>query len=307
MPMDKITTTIKPVSPFDFDLTAGYHTYFRGRYGTDSLDGGIYRRLLDLGDRLALVSVRSTGSIADPELSVEVQGEDLSPRDVANASKQVMWVLGGEQDLAPFYAQAEADPALSNIVNHCNGLHLPHTATVFEALVLAILGQQIATAVARIVRTLLIETYGPSQTFEGAVHHAFPRPESLYTASVADLRQLKLSQRKAEYVRGIATAALDGSGWLEGLRDSSDEEVVRRVTELRGVGHWTAQWVLVRGLGRPDAFPSGDLALQRAISHLYFGGEKLSAGQIEEFSRRWSPFRTYATVYLFTTLRAGME
>jgi DNA-3-methyladenine glycosylase II len=304
--MDNITTRITPLAPFDFELTAGYHTYFRGRYGTDSLDGGVYRRLLDLGDRLALVSVRSTGSIADPELSIEVRGQDLSSRDVVNAATQVMWVLGGQQDLAPFYALAAGDPALSYIVNHCYGLHLPHTSTVFEALVLAILGQQIATAVARIVRTLLIETCGPSQTFDGTVHYAFPRAESLYAASVAELRQLKLSQRKAEYVRGIATAALDGSRWLENLSGLPDEAVVRRVTELRGVGHWTAQWVLVRGLGRPDAFPSGDLALQRAISHLYFDGEKLSAGRIEEFSRRWSPFRSYATAYLFTALRAGM-
>ncbi|HEU0020458.1 MAG TPA: DNA-3-methyladenine glycosylase [Dehalococcoidia bacterium] len=306
MPMDKITTTIKPVAPFDFELTAGYHTYFRGRYGTDSLDGGVYRRLLDLGDRLALVSVRSTGSIANPELAVEVRGEDLSPQNVIDASRQVMWVLGAGEDLTPFYAHAQGDPALSDIVHHFYGLHLPHTATVFEALVLAILGQQIATAVARIARTLLIETYGLSQTFDDEVHYAFPRPESLSAASVADLRRLKLSQRKAEYVRGIAAAALDGSGWLGGLQSLEDAEVVRRVTQLRGVGHWTAQWLLVRGLGRPDAFPSGDLALQRAISNLYFSSEKLSAAQIEEFSQRWSPFRTYATAYLFTALRAGM-
>ena len=80
----------------------------------------------------------------------------------------------------------------------------------------------------------------------------------------------------------------------------------RHYMDLRGVGHWTAQWVLVRALGRPDAFPSGDLALQRAISNLYFNRDKLTAEQIEEFSQRWSPFRTYATIYMFTALRAGM-
>ena len=305
MSMDAITTTAKPVAPFNFDLTAGYHTYFRGRYGTDSLVDGIYRRLLDLGDKLALVSVRSTGSISEPELAIEVQGGDLTPQDVNAASRQVMWVLGGEQDLAHFYAKAESDPILSNIINNFYGLHLPHTATVFEALVLAILGQQITTAVAHIIRTLLIETYGLSQTFDD-IHYAFPRPESLHTATLANLRQLKLSQRKAEYVKGIAAEAMDDSGWLEGLGSLDDAEVISRVTQIRGVGHWTAQWVLVRALGRPDAFPSGDLALQRAISNLYCNGEKLSAGQIEQFSERWSPFRTYATAYLFTALRSGM-
>ena len=304
--MDQAETTIKPVAPFDFDLTAGYHTYFRGRYGTDSLDQGVYRRLLDLGGRLALASVRSVGSVERPELSIEVQGEALSDNDVAAAARQVSWLLGAEQDLSSFYRVAGTDPALRRITERFYGLHLTHTASVFEALVLAILGQQVATAMARMVRTLLIETYGPRQTIAGETHYAFPRPDSLQAATVEDLRRLKLSQRKAEYVRGIAAAALDGAGWLEGLHHLGDDAVVERVTQLRGVGPWTAQWVLVRALGRPDAFPSGDLALQRAISGLYFTGEKLSAAEVEDFSRRWSPCRAYATAYMFTALRAGM-
>jgi DNA-3-methyladenine glycosylase II len=172
--------------------------------------------------------------------------------------------------------------------------------------VLAILGQQIASSVARIIRTLLIETYGPYLSFNGQGHYAFPRPETLHTAPVEALRRLKLSQRKAEYVKGIALAAVDGPGGLESLHQLPDAEVVKLVTALRGVGHWTAQWVLVRALGRPDAFPSGDLALQRVISKLYFNGERLGQERIEEFSQRWSPYRTYVTAYLFTALRAGM-
>ena len=72
------------------------------------------------------------------------------------------------------------------------------------------------------------------------------------------------------------------------------------------MGQWTAQWVLIRSLGRPDALPLGDLALRRAVSKLYFGGDEINDSQLEEFSRRWSPWRTYATVYLFTALRQGM-
>jgi DNA-3-methyladenine glycosylase II len=304
--MEMAETSIKPRAPFDFELTAGYHTYFRGRYGTDSLDQGVYRRLLDLGGRQVLASVRSVGSIEAPELAVEFLGEVVSSADVAAAAQQVAWLLGADQDLSPFYQIAREDPALCQVTSRFYGMHLPLTASVFEALVLAILGQQVATAVARMVRTLLIETYGPVLSLNGETHYAFPRPHSLLAATVEDLRLLKLSQRKAEYVRGIAEAALDGAGRLENLHGLSDEEVVERVTQLLGVGHWTAQWVLVRALGRTDAFPSGDLALQRAISQMYFDGEKLTAGQIEEFSRRWSPYRAYATAYLFTALRTGM-
>ena len=304
--MDSAETTINPLPPFDFDLTAGYHTYFRGRYGGDPLEQGIHQRLVDLGSKVALVSVSSLGSVEFPKLQVRVEGDSLSDDDVTAAAKQVSWLLGCGQDLVGFYGRVEKDPVFGPIRREFHGLHLPHTATVFEALVMAIMGQQIATAVARIVRTAMIETYGVRRTFDGETWYAFPRPESLRDASVEDLRGLKLSQRKAEYIKGIAEAALDPSGWLEGLSRLSDEEAVSRLLELRGVGHWTAQWALVRALGREDAFPAGDLALQRAISNLYFDGRKLSAEDIEGFSQRWSPYRTYATAYIFTALRTGM-
>ena len=304
--MDRLITPIHPAPPFDLELTAGYHTYFRGRYGADSWVDGQYRRLLDLGPKLVLASVRAVGTVAEPELEVELRAENLTSQDVAASKDQVAWLLGTQQELTPFYNMARRDPKLAAICQRFYGLHLPHTSSVFEALTLAILGQQIATNVARIVRTLLIETYGLRQAFDGADYYAFSRPETLAAASVEDLRRLKLSYRKAEYVQGIARAARDGTGGLDCLEEKSDAEVVQQVTQLRGVGKWTAQWVLVRGLGRPDALPLGDLALRRIVSSLYFDGEPITDGQLGPFAARWSPWRTYATVYLFTALRAGM-
>lgn len=295
------------MAPFDFELTAGYHTYFQGRYGTDSLEDGIYRRLLDLDGNLVLAAVRSVGSIEAPELKIELQANHLTSDEAVTATSLVAWLLGTDQDLSAFYDQSWRDQAMSAIVERFYGLHLPHTATVFEALVLAILGQQIATNVARIIRTLMIETYGPHQDFDGETFYAFPRPQTLAALSVEKLRELKLSQRKAEYVQGIAQAAPGFSpDGLESLHGMSDEEVVRKVVELRGAGNWTAQWVLIRALGRQDALPLGDLALRRAVSRVFFGGEDLSDVQVDEFAARWSPWRTYATVYLFTALRGGM-
>ena len=305
--MDKLTTVITPVAPFDFALTAGYHTYFQARYGTDSLEGGVYRRLLDLGNKLVLASVQSVGTCDEPRLTVELQGESLDSDEVSAATEQVKWILGTNEELAPFYDIAKQDPTMSAIVDRFWGLHLPHTASVFEAMVQAITAQQVATNVAGIIRTLMIETHGPQQTFDKETFYAFPRPETLVGLSVDQLRELKLSQRKAEYVQGIARAELEVfPGGLESLRLMSDEEVVQTVIALRGVGHWTAQWVLIRALGRPDALPLGDLALRRTVSRVYFGGDELTDAQVEEFSRRWSPWRAYATVYLFTAQRSGM-
>ena len=305
--MEKITATLEPVAPFDFELTAGYHTYFQGHYGTDSLVDGVYRRLLDLGNKLVLASVRSEGSVKAPKLAVELQGDGLTEVEAAQAEKQVAWLLGIGQDLQAFYTMSRQDPIMSAIVERFWGLHLPHTASVYEALVLAIMGQQIATNVARIIRTLVIETHGPRQSFGGQTYYAFPRPETLCGLSVEQLRGLKLSWRKAEYIHGIAQAAVDLSpDGLESLHQMSDEAAVKQVLELRGVGNWTAQWMLIRALGRPDALPLGDLALRRGVSRVFLEGAEVNDDQVEQFCQRWSPWRTYATVYLFSHLRQGM-
>ena len=309
--MSEPTLTIKlqPVPPFDFELTAAYHTYFQARSGADNMDGGVYRRLLDLEGRLALAVVRSTGSLDSPELSLELRGDGLADDEAELAAGQVSWLLGLDQELSPFYAIADSDPALAEIVRQFWGLHLPRTATLFEALTLAILGQQISASVARMMRMLLIERYGASAQFDGVTYYAFPRPEAILASSPEELRTLKLTQRKAEYVYGIAGAALDPE-WGE-LPYLPDAEVVRRLTALRGVGNWTAQWALVRGLARPDALPLGDLALRRGVSQLLYpsaipgGAGTVADAEVEQLAERWRPWRSYATAYLFAAMRSG--
>lgn len=303
--MDRLTVSIKPVPPFNFELTAGYHTYFQSRYGTDTMEDGVYRRLIDLDDKLVLASVRSIGTLEAPELALELQGPELSPDDVESATDRVSWLLGVDQDLAPFYELGRADQAMAGLVEQFYGLHLPHTASVFEALVLAVLGQQISTNVARIIRTLLIETFGPSAEFDGETYYAFPRPASIWASSPAELHTMKLTQRKSEYVHGLAGSALDPEMGLECLEELTDREIVEKLVALRGVGMWTAQWALIRAVGRPDALPLGDLALRRVVSRLFMDGEDVNDAKVEEIAQRWSPYRTYATVYLFSALRTG--
>ena len=312
--MDKCTAIIHPAPPFNFALTADNQPYFRKDGNAPDTDientglenTGAYQRLLHLGDKLVLATAQPEGSIASPRLAVTIEGESLSPPEVDAAREQVARLLGADQDLTAFYSHAAADPVLADLVQTFYGMHLPRASSVFEALTQAILGQQLAATVARIIRALLIETYGGSRTFNGQLHYAFPRPAAIAGASVDDLRALKLSRRKAEYLQGIARAELDTPGGLDGLERLPDAEAVRELTALRGVGKWTAQWVLVRALGRPDAFPVGDLALRRIVSRLYFGGQPLTDEQLEEFSHRWSPHRSWATHYLFAALRAGV-
>ena len=302
--MQTINLCLKPTPPFDFELTAAYHTYFQGRSGADSHDGGVYRRLLDLDGRLALATVRSTGTVDAPELSLELCGDSLTGADTELAVELVQWMLGADQDLTHFYRLARSEPPLAELAKQFHGLHLPRTATLFESLVLAILGQQISAAVARVMRTLIIERFGARADFDGQVYYAFPRPEDIAASSVDELRSLKLTQRKSEYVLGIAAAAMQPE-WSE-LGRLPDDEFVRQLTRLRGIGAWTAQWALVRGLARPDALPLGDLALRRGVSRLFRDGEPVTDAQVEQVAERWRPWRSYATAYLFAAMRSGM-
>jgi DNA-3-methyladenine glycosylase II len=195
--------------------------------------------------------------------------------------------------------------ALEPLVLGLRGLHVPHTASVYEALVLAILGQQISSHVARMVRTLLIQTYGPSVEASGVTYYTFPRPEAIVAAGVDGLRGIKLSARKAEYIVDISARVVSGELDLEGLQHQPKEEVVRTLLSIRGVGLWTAEWLLIRALGRADGFPYGDLALQRLLGFLVNGGPSLSPEAAQEYSRRWSPCRSYVTTYLFAAARSG--
>ena len=301
-----LVTTVSPVPPYDFELTAGQPNYSREQqFKTEEYLDGCYIRLLDLGDTVALAKVRTVGTVDQPELSVELTGDDITASVVDRAARQITWLLGCDQDLRPFYDAVTGDPVLADVVNDFYGYHNTRSASVYEALVQAVLGQQIATNVSRIIRSLLVENYGVRATILDREWYAFPRAESLAMAEVDNLRQLKLSYRKAEYIQGIARAALESGDNLDGIHALEDDEVVKRMVAMRGVGHWTAQWVLVRALARPDGFPIGDLALRRTVSSLYFDGQEIDDAQLLDFSERWSPWRSYATSYLFAALRTG--
>ncbi len=304
--MKKGRALLKSAPPFDFDLTVGHNVSFQSRQGEDRQDSGVYRQLIELDDRLLLASARSTGVVESPELEVEVSGEATNEGDAEAAAEKVAWILGTDIKLQGYYAIAREDPVISFMVQELYGLHPTRAGSVFEALVLAIMSQQIAANVARLIHALTIETYGRQLSVDGHVYHAFPTPEAILSAGVEGLKAVKLSTRKAEYILDIASKVASGSLRLEGIGALSDEGVQEQVMGLRGVGRWTSQWLLIRALGRPDAFPSGDLALRRIISNLYFGGQAISDPEAEEFSRRWSPHRSLATIYFFAAARKGL-
>ena len=293
------TKVIPAPQPFDFALTAAHQTNYRGKAGSDLFVDGVYYRALWLDGEPTGVAARPV----DDGIEVSLPNGG-SPQALDAAAEWVAWLLGLDVPMDGFYEMLANDPVLSGAVGELRGLRHTRTETVWEALVHAVVGQQVSGVVARVIRDGLVTEYGAEVRLDGHVIHAFPRPQTLLEAGFEAVRALKLSNRKAEYVLGIAESALRGDLDHATLAPMSDEEAIAALSGIRGVGRWTAQWTLMRALGRVDALPAGDLALQRVVGEHYFEGRRLTEQELEDFAeQRWKPWRGLAVTYLFSRIR----
>jgi DNA-3-methyladenine glycosylase II len=198
---------------------------------------------------------------------------------------QVRRYLGGPFDLGGFAAFAATEPVLAELVPALRGFRPPLVPDPFETLVTSITAQQISLRAALSIRNRLIEAFG--EQYDAA--YAFPTRERLARAKPKEIVAVGFSRRKAEYTVGLARADLD----LDALALLPDEEVKTALVALPGIGEWTAEWFLARHLGRPDAWPWGDLGLRKAVLHYYDEDTDVRA-----FGARFSRYANLAAHYL---------
>ena len=215
-------------------------------------------------------------------------GVDVEPLDT-ETEPVVRALLGLPFDLDAFYAWAAGDEVLAGLVPRLAGFRPPLTPDPFEMLVGSILAQQVSLFSARAIRNRLIERFGEP----AGVAWAFPSRERLAAAREEELFAVGFTRRKAEYVVGLARSELD----LAALAGLPDAEVKDRLTALRGLGEWSADWFLARHLARPHAWPWGDLALRKAVAALYRGLDVREAGA------RFHPFENLTAHYLLVAQR----
>jgi DNA-3-methyladenine glycosylase II len=216
-------------------------------------------------------------------------GVDVEPYDDA-IDPVVRKLLGLELDLTPFIAFAQPDPVLAEAVRCFPGFRPPLAPDPFEALVSSITAQQVSLQSAFAVRSRFVERFGVPT--EHVV--AFPTRDRVARATEEELTALGFSRRKAEYVLGIARAELD----FEELATLPDDEVKARLTGLRGLGEWSADWFLARHLARPEAWPAGDLGLRKAVLAFYPDVTDVRAAGV-----RFHPFQNLSAHYLLAALR----
>jgi len=175
--------------------------------------------------------------------------------------------------------------------------------TPFEMLVGSITAQQVNLAFAFACRARLVRRFGTPVKVGRETVWAFPEPARLAVARVRELRRLKYSTRKAEYIRDLARAVVSGALDLEALRVAESALVIAQLTALRGLGRWTADWFLARCLGRGDVCPAGDLAVRKAFVHYYGRGRALSEDTIRRRARAWGEHQSLAVHYILAGMR----
>ena len=301
------TTTafrIIPLRPYSLPLTAS--RFCRFPEIIDRFDGATYRRLLLVHGQPHLLSVTQTGTPLQATLQVRITGAGSDSDSARSGARQVIErALGTPTDVRPFYRALKHDPILGSCIRAFTGLRIAGWPDVWEAVASTVLCQQVNLAFAYGIRQELAKALGFHAQFNGESFYAFPAPQSIVEAGVHRLRQFRLSQAKAETLGRLAAAFSPGGDLSDSeLRKLPDDAVIERLTAIKGVGIWTAETVLLRGLGRVDAFPAGDLGVVKYLAQGLLGrAEPATEKEMRRYAESWKPHRGLALVYAYAELQ----
>jgi DNA-3-methyladenine glycosylase II len=246
---------------------------------------------------LAVVQV---GSMDSPRLHVDVAGS------TSRASQKLLYqvlnrVLGLDIDLAPFYGIAAQDSRLSDLAVRFRGMRPPRFPTIFEALVNGVACQQLSLEAGLTLLNKLVAMYGRAPQSRLGAGKAFPQPCELARASVESLRTLGFSHSKGAAIIAIACAVERQGHGLDQFNSLDDVTLQRRLDQLRGVGRWTAEYVLLRGYGRLNVFPGDDIGARNGLQRWLGLKESLDYERIKKILRPYQPYA--GLVYLHLLLK----
>jgi DNA-3-methyladenine glycosylase II len=280
---------LEPVPPFRLDLTV-WTLRRRPDNIVDRWDGQSYRRVLVEDGNPFEIAVTQFGQSRMPRLHVSVTGKVTGPDIKAYISTALERLLGIHIDLRKFYRFCQNDEILKPLADQFRGSKPPRFPTYFETLVNAIACQQLTLTVGIRLLNHLTEACGPAiETAEGILH-AFPSPRQLATMDIEQLRELGFSYRKASYLTGLARAFIEKQINWEEIAGLDDEKAVNRLCNLKGVGRWTAEYFLLRGLGRMHIFPGDDVGARNHLQRWLRLSKPMDYDEVHKTLRRWDTY-----------------
>jgi DNA-3-methyladenine glycosylase II len=290
--------SIHPLVPFNFDLTADI--FHDSDPQIRSYANGIFSQVLRVNEKFVLVEVSSVGSVEQPYLTNKVKSNaPISSSEKTKVRDMITFIFNLNFSLTDFYSSIRDDPVMSYISSQLFGLKNPTTVTVFESLIDSIVEQQISIKVAHQIEMRLTKKFGEVLTLYNNTFYAYPTPESIAASNVAEVQKVGLSGRKAEYIHGAAKLIAEGKLDIEGLKkEPKPERIIEVLDEVKGVGVWTAELTMLRGMHKLDSFPADDFGIQRVISRYYCEGKPIKAAKAREIAELWGNWKGLAAFYL---------
>jgi len=267
-------------------------TFFAGRAtpGVEQVDGNSYRRTLLINERPRVVEIRPTKS--GDALHLRFAGSTAKPgRTIATTATRV---FDTDAPVAPIREALEADSALKRILSNHPGVRVPGAWDGFELTIRAILGQQISVKAATTIAGRIAARYGESVTTgDPSLNRLFPTPARLARAR---FNNLGLVQSRIDTIRRVSAAVHSGDIRFDGTQPP--DATCEALLAIKGIGDWTAQYVRMRALKDPDAFPSSDLGLISAVD----APNRVTPKELAARAERWRPWRAYAAMLLWGSL-----
>jgi DNA-3-methyladenine glycosylase II len=280
---------IEPRAPFRLDLTA-WALRRRPHNAIDRWDGSTYQRVVDIDGAPVALSVAQDDAPGSARLSVLLGGRPIDQGARVLACAKLDRLLGLSVDLTGFAAIAERDPLLGPLARRMRGLKPPRFPTVFEALVNGVACQQLSLAVGIHLLNRLTAAYGRPAIRDPAGPRTFPGPGQLAGLQPDELKRHGFSATKARTIIDTAQAIVGGELDLESLEELDDAAAVEHLTRLRGIGRWTAEYILLRGLGRLNVFPGDDVGAHNKLRRFFDVDTPLDYDSVKQLVARWHPY-----------------
>ncbi len=295
MAVSSIQGTLCPSPPFDFDKSLDFLGFFAPMEGEQSLASRALAKAVLLGDQLVVFQVAAAGGVEAPRLDYTLHSDQPIAEETRRvAEDRIGFFLSVGDDLRTFYAIGRADPHFAPLVELLYGYHQVKFLTPFENACWAVLTQRNPIPAAKTIKRALVDRFGASLEVGGERYGAFPTAARLAAADHGELLDLVGNERRAEYLRAVAAAFSEADeAWL---RSAPYAEVAAWLRGIRGMGPWSAVFVLLRGLGRMEQLPVGEARLAQAASKTY--GRRLRGDDLEALAEGYGAWKGYWAHYL---------
>jgi DNA-3-methyladenine glycosylase II len=294
---------IRPVPPFRLDLTV-WALRRRARNAIDRWDNGTYQRVVVLGGQATALSVRQTGSSDAPRLVVTTTPSPRSPADRRHVRSLIDRLLGTAINLDGWYHIARQDPRLGILADRFRGVKPPRFPTVFEAIVNAFACQQLSLEVGLELLNRLAAVCAVRSEARAGGYSGFPAAREVLKLPASRYRAIGFSRQKVWALLALARAVERDDIDLEMLAHEGDDNICARLRQLRGVGRWTAEYVLLRGFGRLHVFPGDDVGAQKRLARWLGRSSAFDYAGVRKAVAHWKP---YAGVVYFHLLLDGLS